>query len=98
MEITDDNVVEEAAKLVDSGTLIPYIDSIWHGRTDYDRIAETTGFDIRVDKVTDLESAKNFCEWCQHLWVFLPDSPHIRHGAFFQICDFAEYYVWGQYA
>ena len=95
MQILDENIVSEAQKLIESGRIMPYINEVWKGWTDWDTVAKRTGFDIRTDKVTDLESAKRFAKWCHHLWETLPDKPWIRHGPFFQICDFAEYHCQG---
>jgi hypothetical protein len=35
--------------------------------------------------------------FCQFFWEELPDSPAIRKGAFFELCNFAEDYTYGDH-
>lgn len=36
-------------------------------------------------------------QFCQEFWELLPDSPSIRFGAFFKLCDFAEDWCFGDH-
>lgn len=35
--------------------------------------------------------------FCQEFWEELPNSPRIRYGAFFKLCDFAEDWCYGDH-
>lgn len=91
MEISKENLIVEAEKFRQSKAFTDYLAGY---NVDYDIVYQRCA--IRLDSpITTLGQAKAFCQFCQFFWSDLPDSPSIRHGAFFTICDFAEFYCFG---
>lgn len=72
-----------------STEFIDYIKSFPHA---YKKALEDT-FHGKVP--TDITTSEQWGEFYQRLWEVLPDSPRIRYGAFFRICDFAEDFCFG---
>lgn len=93
MEINKDNVVAEAAKFRTSLELNKYLTE-WSERTPSVKAAVAK---LEPKTPETLEEAKQFCKFCQNVWDALPDTPMIRSGAFFPLCDFASYWLFGQY-
>lgn len=89
--INKDNVVEQAEQLRARKAFIKYLGDY---SVDYDYVQQRLGLDL-CKEITTAEQAALFCKFCQLLWEDLPDSPSIRAGAFFDICDFAEYHCFG---
>lgn len=89
MALTEDNlvVVTEAFR---SGEVFAEYLADW--KVDPAKVFEQTQIDIRQE-ITTHDQAMQFCYFCQLFWELLPDSSRIRYGAFFLICDFAEFYM-----
>lgn len=89
--ITKENIVVEAEKFRSSKQFASYMAQFM---VSFDVVFNRVG--IKLDEpITTQEQAEKFAKFCQLLWEDLPDSPSIRTGAFFTLCDFAEYHCYG---
>lgn len=91
MEINKGNVVAESAKFRTSPELNKYL-TAW---SEQSQSVKKVVASLDPKTPETLEEAKQFCKFCQRVWEALPDNSLIRSGAFFGICDFAEYSTFG---
>lgn len=83
MKVQD--IIDRANRLVTSEQYVQYCEGF---PRPMERAIVQSGYD-GISTVTT-GNVKRFMSYVNGFWMYLPDSPLIRYGAFFEICNFCE--------